>query len=89
MLTFCHKSGTPKMEVTLASVKPEDASDSLWQNFVGRVRGVVANFLLPPLTVPADGHQAMMDFGLALAMEKTTFTFPYATRLKTSPATAP
>jgi hypothetical protein len=89
MLTFCHKSGTPKMEVTLASVKPEDASDSLWQNFVGRVRGVVANLLVPPLTVPADGHQAMMDFGLALAMKKATFTFPCATRLKASPTTAP
>lgn len=88
MLAFCHKSGTPKMEVTLASVKPEDAADRLWQNFVGRVKGVVANLLVPPLTVPADGHQAMMDFGLALAMEKASFTFPFATRLKAGPATA-
>ena len=86
MLAFCHKSGTPKMEVTLASVKSKDAADSLWQNFVGRVKGVVANLFVPPLTVPADGHQAMMDFGLALAMEKTTFTFPFATRLKNSQA---
>lgn len=82
MLTFCRKSGTPKMEVTLASVKPKDAADSLWQNFVGRIKGVVANLFVPPLNVPTDGHQAMMDFGLALAMKKTSFTFPYATRLK-------
>jgi len=88
MLTFCHKSGTPKMEISLASVKAGDAGDSLWQNFVGRVKGVVANLLIPPLTVPADGHQAMMNFGLALAMEDATFTFPFATRLK-DPATAP
>jgi hypothetical protein len=48
----------------------------------------VANFLIPPLSVPPDGHQAMMDFGLALATEKTTFTFPFATRLKNSPVAA-
>jgi len=63
-------------------VKPEDAADTLWQNCVGKIRGVVANFLIPPLSVPADGHRAMMDFGLALAMEDASFTFPLATRLK-------
>jgi len=89
MLTFCRKSGTPKMEVTLDSVKPKDAGDSRWQNFVGRVKGLVANLLVPPLTVPADGHQAMMNFGLALAMEQTSFTFPFATRLKGRPAAVP
>jgi hypothetical protein len=81
-LTFHQISGKPKMEITLASVKPEDADDSLWQNCVGKIRGVVANFLVPPLSVPADGHQTMMEFGLALAMEKPSFTFPIATRLK-------
>jgi hypothetical protein len=87
MLTFNQKSGRPKMEVTLASVKPMAAANSLWQNFLGRVKGMVANLLIPPLNVPADGHQAMMDFGLALAMKNTNFTFPFATRLKTvSPA---
>ncbi|MGB7745985.1 MAG: hypothetical protein WBN75_01690 [Verrucomicrobiia bacterium] len=88
-LVFRQKSGTPRMEVILASLKPEDAGDGVWQNFAGRVRGVVANLFIPPLAVPADGHRAMMDFGLALATEKATFTFPYATRLKDSPATAP
>ncbi len=29
MLAFRHQSGTPKMEVTLASVKSKDAADSL------------------------------------------------------------
>jgi hypothetical protein len=82
VLVFCLKAGTPKMEITLDSVKPKDAGDGLWQNLVGSVRGMVANLLIPPLTVPADGHQAMMNFGLALAMEKDTFTFPFATRLK-------
>ena len=82
VLTFHELAGAPKMEISLASVKPEDAADTLWQNCVGRLRGVVANFLIPPLSVPADGHRAMMDFGLALAMEDTSFTFPLATRLK-------
>lgn len=88
MLTFSKKAGTPKMEVTLASIKPKDASDSVWQNFVGRVKGVMANLFVPPLTVPADGHQAMMNFGLALATGEPDFTFPFATRLKEIPAPA-
>ena len=86
MLVFSRKSGTPQMEVILASLKSGDAGDGLWQNFVGSVKGAVANLFIPPLAVPADGHQAMMDFGLALAMGKTTFTFPFATRLRSCPA---
>jgi hypothetical protein len=82
-LVFSRKSGTPQMEVILASLKSEDAGDGVWQNFVGSVKGAVANLFIPPLIVPADGHQAMMDFGLALATEKATFTFPFATRLRT------
>jgi len=88
MLTFSRKAGTPKMEVTLASIKPKDAGDGMWQNFVGRVKGVMANLFVPPLTVPADGHEAMMSFGVALAMSEPEFTFPFATRLKEIPATA-
>jgi len=89
VLTFRQKAGLPRMEISLASIKPEAAGDTLWQNCVGGLRGAVANLFIPPLGVPADGHRAMMDFGLALAMEKTAFTFPFATRLKNSPVTAP
>jgi len=89
MLSFRQKAGAPKMEVTLASVKRKDAGNGLWRNFVGGLKGVAANLFLPPLTVAADGHQAMLDFGLALAMEQTTFTFPFATRLKDGQATEP
>ncbi len=81
-LIFKQSSSSPKMEVTLASVKRKDSSDSLWQNFMGGLKGVVANLFLPPLSIEANGHQAMMDFGFALATEKSTFTFPFATRLK-------
>lgn len=84
-LTFRQKSGPPKMEVTLASVKRADAGNSLWQNFVGGIKGAAANFLLPPLNITTNGQQAMMDFGLALAAEKPSFTFPFADRLTNGP----
>jgi hypothetical protein len=88
-LTFFKKADEPKMEVTLASVKRKDASDSLWQNFIGGIKGAAANLLLQPLTVTPDGYYAMMDFGLALGTQQATFTFPFATRLKHSPSMAP
>lgn len=85
-LTFRRVQGAPKMEVALDSIKRKDAGESLWQNFVGSLKGTVANLFIPPLTIQAEGQQAMLDFGLALATQKTKFTFPLATRLKTSPA---
>jgi hypothetical protein len=87
-LKFQQKSDPPKMEVTLASVKRKDAGNSHWQNFIGSVKGEAANLLLPPLTITVDGHQTMLDFGLALAMQKATFTFPFAARLTNGPALA-
>jgi hypothetical protein len=79
-LTFRQKT-PPKMEVALASVKRADAGDGLWQNFIGGLKGAAINLLLPPIGITADGQAAMLDFGLALAMEKKTFTFPFAERL--------
>jgi len=84
-LTFREKSGPPKMEVTLASVKRADAANTLWQNFVGNLKGAAANLLLPPLDIAPNGQQAMMDFGLALATARPTFTFPFAERLTNGP----
>ena len=81
-LTFRRTAGTPKMEVTLASLKRKDAGAGRWQNFVGSLKGVTVNLFLPPLKVEPEGQQAMLDFGLALATEKTSFTFAAATRLK-------
>ena len=88
-LTFRRSAGTPKMEVTLAAVKRRDAGDGAWQNFIGGIKGTVANLFLPQLTVEAEGHQALLDFGLALATEKPDFTFPHASRLTNAPVTAP
>jgi hypothetical protein len=75
----------PQMGVTLASVKRAGAGDGLWENLVGDLKGAAANLLLPPLSITAGGQQAMLEFGLALAMEKPAFTFPFAERLKNGP----
>lgn len=80
-LTFRRTASAPKMEVGLASVKDKAASDSLWQNFKGRVKGIAANMLIPPLPVETVGNVAMLDFGLALASRAPTFTFPHADNL--------
>ena len=87
-LTFRPKS-PPRMEVTLASVKRADAGNSRWQNFIGELKGAAANLLLPPVTITAKGQNAMMDFGRALAMEQSTFTFPFAERLTNGAAITP
>ena len=77
-LTFVRKAGQPKMEVAVASVKKKNAGNSLWQNFKGSVVGLAVNLFIPPLTVEAVGHRAMLDFGQALASGAETFTFPRA-----------
>jgi hypothetical protein len=83
-LLFERKSGTPKMEVTLSSVKRRDAGNSLWRNFVGDLEGAAANLFLPPLTIAPEGQSSMLNFGAALAAKTPTFTFPFAARLKTA-----
>ena len=88
-LTFRRTGGAPKMEVSLASVKRKGAGDGLWQNFYGSLKGAALNLFLPPLNVEAAGHQTMLDFGFALAMEKPTFTFPPAERLQGSAPAEP
>lgn len=88
-LTFRRATGTPKMEVSLASLKRKDAGDGLWQNFVGNLKGATANLFLPPHTVEPEGQQAMLDFGLALATETSDFTFPTAIRFKGTARAAP
>jgi hypothetical protein len=88
-LTFQKKPGPPKMEVSVASIKPKDAGDGFWQNFKGGLKAKVANWFIPPLDVDPRGHKAMLDFGLALASQSATFTFPCATNLLAARARAP
>jgi len=70
------------MDVTVASVKPKDAGNGLWQNLKGNVRATAANIFIKPVTVEETGHSAMLNFGLALASTAPAFTFPRATNLK-------
>ena len=83
-LTFPRQPGPPQMEVTVAAVKRKGAGNNLWQNLKAGVKGVVANLLIPPLGVEATGHQAILDFGQALAAGASAFTFPYATNLQSA-----
>lgn len=82
--TLSFKRGKPKMDVTVGSVKRKDAGAGLWQSLVGSIKGTAANMLLKPLTVDAAGHRAMLDFGLSLAAEEHSFTFPKARNLKST-----
>ncbi len=47
LLVFRQKSGTPKMEISLASVKPAAAGDGLWQMCIGKLRGRGGKFFHP------------------------------------------
>jgi hypothetical protein len=85
-LIFRRETKPPKMEVTVASIKGKDASDSIWQNLKGKVEGAAVNLFLPPFPVEEVGNQAMLDFGLALITGSTTYTFPRARNLVHSDA---
>jgi hypothetical protein len=81
-LTFRKTTGSPRMAVTVASVKRKDAGDNLWQTFTGSLAATAANLLIKPIRVEAVGHKAMLKFGRALVAEETSFTFPRARNLK-------
>lgn len=81
-LTFRRKTGTPKMEVTVASVKNKGAGNGLWQNLKGSLKGAAVNLVIAPLRIDPVGQQAMLDFGQALAAGAASFTFPQARNLK-------
>jgi hypothetical protein len=81
-LTFRKQPGPTQMEVTVTSVRRKSARDNAWENFVGGVKGTIANWVMPPIPVAAAGHQAILDFGLALTALAPSFTFPHARNLK-------
>jgi len=80
-LTFRREPGTPKMEVTVASVKNEGAGNGLFQNLTAGLKGVAANLLIDPLPIETLGNRTMLEFGQALTSGATSFTFPHAARL--------
>ena len=89
-LTFrATTNASPRMAVTVASVKRKDAGGGLWGKFTGAVTGLAANMFLKPIKVDRAGHEAMLNFGRQLAVEAPSFTFPRAKNLKAAPAAAP
>ena len=81
-LVFQRKSGPNKMGITVASVKRKDANNTLLQNLIGGLKGTAVNLFIQPITVERAGNEAMLNFGLALALEAPAFTFPRAKNLK-------
>ena len=77
-LVFRRSEGRPKMEAMVDSLKPEGAGNNVFQNFVGRVKGSVANLFIPPISIKARGNQAMLEFGQAIVEGRPSFTFPSA-----------
>jgi hypothetical protein len=66
----------------MPSAKRKDASNSFLKNFMGGLKGTTVNLFMPPITVERAGCEAMLNFGLALALEAPAFTFPRAINLK-------
>ena len=81
-LIFRRKPGPSKMDITVASVKRKGAGDNFLQNLMGGLKGTAVNLFIQPVTVERAGSEAMLDFGLALALEAPAFTFPRAKNLK-------
>lgn len=82
-LTFRKGEGEPKMEVEIASVAQNEECDSYWAN----LKGKIATFFLAPLEINYEGNQSMLEFGLALAEKKESFTFTKAKNLKQNEVT--
>jgi len=81
-LIFQRKPGPNRMAITVASVKPKDVGNNFLQNFIGGLKGTAVNLFVQPIAVERAGNEAMLDFGLALALEAPAFTFPRAKNLK-------
>lgn len=85
-LIFRRQGEPPKMEVTLASLKPKDAGGGFWQNFKAGIKGATANLFIKPMTINPAGNETMLDFGQALVAAAPEFTFPLATNRLTGKA---
>lgn len=84
-LAFRRAPASPRMAVTVASVRRKDAGGGLWNTFTGAVTGLAANMFLKPIKVDAAGHEALLNFGRQLAAQAPSFTFPRAKNLQDAP----
>jgi hypothetical protein len=81
-LTFRRQSGLAKMDISVASVRRKDAGDSTWESLKSKVKATAVNLIMDPIVVDPAGHEAMLQFGLALVSNAPAFTFPRAAHLK-------
>jgi hypothetical protein len=80
-LVFRRKSGPSKMDITVASVKRKGAGNNVLQNLMAGLKGTTVNLFIQPIAVERAGNEAMLNFGLALALEAPAFSFPRAKNL--------
>lgn len=80
-LTFKRQNGTPRMEVSVASVKNKGAGNGIFQNLAAGLKGAAANMVLEPLRIEPLGNKTMLEFGDALLAGARSFTFPRAKNL--------
>jgi hypothetical protein len=74
-LIFKRRQGPVRMEVTFGSIRPKNASSGVWQDFVGQLKGKVANLVVKPMVVSALGNDAILEMGQAMAAGSPTFRF--------------
>ncbi|MGA2172206.1 MAG: hypothetical protein ABSG82_04225 [Sedimentisphaerales bacterium] len=77
-LTFKKCEGEPRMGVKVVSINKATNPNG----FMGRIKGVIANWFIEPPRVSKIGNDTMLNFGYALMKEKPAFTFPRAKNLK-------
>ena len=77
-LTFKKSDGEPRMDIEVVSVNKASKPNS----YVGRVKGFVVNFFIPPIRISKLGNDTMLNFGYALLNKQPSFTFPKAANIK-------
>lgn len=79
-LTFTRSENEkiPKMGLEFASI----GSASNFDGFLGKIRGFVANLLVPPVDIEKDGNQSVLNFAANIVRHKPSYTFPIAKNLK-------
>jgi hypothetical protein len=68
---------TPKMKLKLSTFGSETSADG----FFSSVKAVFANFFLTPIGVNPVGNSVLLDFAMALYLQKEQFAFPLAESL--------
>jgi hypothetical protein len=79
-LIFVRGGNPPRMTPEIGAVAGEEQKEGFFSEF----KAMLANWFLPPLPIAAIGNDTMMKFGAALDATESTFTFPYAEKLRQS-----